>query len=330
MAKATAIAHPNIALVKYWGKRDEALVLPHQPSLSMTLEGLSATTTVEFGDLAQDEAAIDGRRLEGGELARIVRTLDLVRERAGLSKRARVASRTDFPQAAGLASSAAGGAALAAAASWAAGLDAGPRELSILARRNSGSACRSIEGGFCEWRRGEAADGSDSYAVQVAPEGHWPELRMVVAVCSDTAKAVSSRDGMRHTVQSSPYYPAWVEAVAEDLAEARAALRARDLDGLGAVCERNAWRMHATAMGAKPPVVYVRPATLAVIEALPGLRSAGAPAWFTLDAGPNPVVLCLSRDAARVQQALAAIPGVLKTVVAGPGQGVRKVEQAVF
>ncbi|MGC4117709.1 MAG: diphosphomevalonate decarboxylase [Myxococcales bacterium] len=322
--KATAVAHPNIALVKYWGKRDESLVLPHQPSLSMTLDGLSATTTVEFCDRADDVAEIDGRALSGKELARVVQTLDLVRARAGIQKRAWMVSKTDFPNAAGLASSAAGGAALAAAASWAAGIDGTPRELSILARRNSGSACRSVEGGFCEWKRGEASDGSDSFAVQVAPESHWPELRMVVVVTSSKAKEVSSRDGMKHTVQTSPFYPAWVGMVDGDLAEARAALLSCDLERLGAVAERNAWRMHATGMGAVPPVVYMRSATLAVVEELPALRASGLAAWFTLDAGPNPVVLCLERDASKVVEKLSPIPGVMRTVIAGPGPGVRK------
>lgn len=328
--KATAIAHPNIALVKYWGKRDESLVLPHQPSLSMTLDGLSATTTVEFCDQADDAAEIDGRALAGKELSRVVQTLDLVRARAGTGQRARMVSKTDFPNAAGLASSAAGGAALAAAATWAAGLDAAPRDLSVLARRNSGSACRSVEGGFCEWRRGDQGDGSDSYAVQVAPESHWPQLRMVVAVTSSRAKEVSSRDGMRHTVETSPFYPAWVDLVARDLAEARAALLSRDLDRLGAVAERNAWRMHATGLGAEPPVVYLRSATLAVVEELPALRASGIPAWFTLDAGPNPVVLCLDRDAPKLVDRLSTVHGVLRTVVAGPGRGVERAQAHLF
>ncbi|MBI5544946.1 MAG: diphosphomevalonate decarboxylase, partial [Deltaproteobacteria bacterium] len=248
--KSTAVAHPNIALVKYWGKRDEALILPHQSSLSMTLDGLTATTTVEFSDRADDVAQIDGRRLDGEELARIVQLLDLVRERAGFKLRARVASKTDFPKAAGLASSAAGGAALAAAAAWAAGLQLEPRDLSILARRSSGSACRSIQGGFCEWKRGSAADGSDSFAELVAPESHWPELRMVVVICADEAKEVSSRDAMQRCVETSPFFASWVDVAEADLVEARALVLARDLPALGAVAERNAWRMHATAMAA--------------------------------------------------------------------------------
>lgn len=328
--KATARAHPNIALVKYWGKRDELLFLPFQGSLSMTLGGLSATTTVEFGDGREDAAQLDGRWLEGAELARICRALDRVRERAGIRARARVASQNDFPKAAGLASSAAGGAALAAAASWAAGLAPAPRELSILARQSSGSACRSVEGGFCEWSAGEAKDGSDSFAVQVAGPSHWPELRMVVLVCAGEAKEVSSRDGMRHCVETSVYYRAWVECARQDLEAARKALLARDFAALGAVAERNAWRMHASAMGADPPVVYLRPATLAVIQEVAALRAGGVPAYFTLDAGPNPVVLCREADAHRVEERLSAVPGVQRSVLAAPGGGVERLERHLF
>jgi diphosphomevalonate decarboxylase len=330
MRKATAVAHPNIALVKYWGKRDERLILPHQSSLSMTLDGLSATTTVEFSDRDDDAAQIDGRRLEGEELARIVLVLDLVREKAKLTQRARVSSKTDFPKAAGLASSAAGGAALAAAASWAAGLQPGPAELSILARRSSGSACRSVQGGFCEWTRGAAADGSDSFAVQVAPEEHWPELRMVVVICADEAKEVSSRDAMQRTVETSPYYPSWVQCAEEDLKQARAAVLARDLPALGAIAERNAWRMHASAMAANPSIVYLRPTTLAVLETVAALRAGGVPAYFTLDAGPNPVIVCLAGGAPRATMRLGAVPGVMRTIVAAPGKGVQAIERPVF
>ena len=328
--KATALAHPNIALVKYWGKRDEELILPRHGSLSMTLEGLAATTTVEFCEREDDAATIDGRRLEGEELSRITRVLDLVRARAGISHRARVASKTDFPKAAGLASSSAGGAALAAAAAWAAGLQLDRRELSLLARRNSGSACRSVDGGFCEWLRGEAEDGSDSFAVQVASESHWPELRMVVVICAEEAKAISSREAMKRTVETSPYFAAWARSAEDDVAGARAALLARDLPALGALAERNAWRMHAAAMAADPHIVYLQPTTLAVVRMLEGLRAGGLPAWLTLDAGPNPVILCLASSASRLTMRLASAPGVLRTIVAGPGRGVEPAERPVF
>ncbi len=328
--KATACAHPNIALVKYWGKRDEEKILPHTGSLSMTLDGLSATTTVEFGGRDEDSAQIDGRRQEGDGLRRITKVLDAVRAKAGIDLKAKVVSKTDFPKAAGLASSAAGGAAVAAAACWAAGLKPEPRELSILARIASGSACRSVEGGFCEWKPGTAEDGSDSFAVQVAGEAHWPELRMVVVICAEEAKAVSSREAMRRSVETSPYYPAWVKSTAEELEVARAALLAKDLAKLGAEAERNAWRMHALTISAEPPLVYLRPITLSVIENVAALRAGGVPAYFTLDAGPNPVVVCLANAVTRITMRLGSLPGVVRTVVAGPGSGVLPVERHLF
>lgn len=328
--KATAVAHPNIALVKYWGKRDTERILPFNGSLSMTLGGLSATTTVEFSEREEDAAQIDGRRLEGAELGRITRVLDLMRARAGIAQKARVVSKTDFPKAAGLASSAAGGAAVAAAAAWAAGLELEPRELSIIARQCSGSACRSVEGGFCEWLKGEAGDGSDSYAVQIAPEAHWPELRMVVVICADEVKEVSSRDAMQRCVETSPFYEAWVKCATQNLDEARNALMAKDLVALGSVAELNAWRMHATAMAANPPIIYARSTTLAIIETVAVMRAGGVPAYFTLDAGPNPVILCLASGAPRVEMRLNSLPGVQRVVIAGPGEGVQRIERHHF
>jgi len=328
--KATAAAHPNIALVKYWGKRDEERMLPHTGSLSMTLGGLSATTTVEFSEREDDVCQIDGRRLDGAELSRIVRVLDLVRSRAGLAQKARVVSKTDFPKQAGLASSAAGAAALAAAASWAAGLDFSPKELSILARQSSGSACRSVEGGFCEWRRGEDPEGLDSHAVQVAPQTHWPELRMIVVVCADEAKEISSREAMKRCVETSPYFEGWVRCATEDLEVARKALLAKDLPKLGSVAERNAWRMHACAMAADPPIIFWRSMTLAVIEMVEAMRAGNVPAYFTLDAGPNPVILCLAGAAPRVEMRLGSLPGVQRVVVCGPGEGVQRLERHLF
>ncbi len=328
--KACAVAHPNIAVVKYWGKRDEDLILPANSSLSMTVDGLSATTTVEFGGREADSATVDGRACEGEDLARIVRVLDAVRAKAGRAERARVVSRTDFPKSVGLASSSAGFAALAAAASWAAGQSPTAAELSILARLGSGSACRSIEGGFCEWRRGEAADGSDSYAVQVAPPDHWPDLRMVVVVVSSEPKAVSSREGMRRCVETSPYFEAWTKVAAADVPPARQAVLDRDLPALGRVAERNAYRMHACALAADPPIQYMEPGTVAVIAAALTMRAGGAPVYFTLDAGPNPVLLVEASLVSRLEIRLGGMPGVQRILVGGPGQGVRPAEKHLF
>ena len=332
MNKATARAHPNIALIKYWGKRDQALFLPATGSFSMTLDGLSATTTVEFSDrLAADVVELDGRPVVGKALERFQMLFDRVRDLSGMDCPVRVASTNDFPTAAGLASSAAGGAALAAATSWAAGLDLGAHELSRLSRQFSGSACRSVEGGFCEWQRGERPDGLDSFAVQIAPQAHWPSLRMVVAVCSGAEKPLSSRAAMQHSVETSPFFAAWVEQVPRDLALAKEALLARDLSALGPIVETNACRMHAVALGAHPPTFYMRPLTIEVIDAVHALRrDEGVSAWFTLDAGPNPVVLCEEKDASRVAERLSGIDGVERLVTAGPGEGVGRIGEHLF
>lgn len=320
--QATAVAHPNIALVKYWGKRDEALILPHQSSLSVTLAPLSVTTTVSPG-VADDEVELNGKVARGSERERVISLLAQVRDEAHrVTGRAlgplKVVSHGNFPMAAGLASSAAGFAALALAARAAAGLPRDVRAESRLARRGSGSASRSIQGGFCAWLRGEREDGEDSYAEQLFPASHWPSLRLLVAVVSGEEKEVKSRDGMRSTVETSPYYPAWVRDAEAELGNARRLIADKDLDGLGALAERNAWRMHATALAADPPLCYLKPSTLALIQALPAARREGVPVYFTLDAGPNPVLLTEERHVDAVR-ALALSHGAREVVLCEPG-----------
>ncbi|MBZ4333260.1 diphosphomevalonate decarboxylase [Corallococcus sp. AS-1-12] len=316
--KATVRAHPNIALVKYWGKRDEALILPHQSSLSLTLAPIHVTTTVEFG-APSDTVELHGHVARGSERDRVLRLLDAVRVQAGRDLGpAKVVSRGDFPMAAGLASSAAGFAALAVAGRAAAGLPQDTRASSILARRGSGSACRSVQGGFCEWMRGELADGEDSYAVQRFDAGHWADLRMVVAILDRGEKEVKSRDGMKNTVETSPYYPAWVKDAEAEVPRARELIAKKDLEGLGELCERNAWRMHSTSLAADPPLCYLNSATLGLIQHLREQRKKGVPVWFTLDAGPNPVLLT---DAAHevAAEALARACGAVDVVRCVPG-----------
>ncbi|MCE9668122.1 diphosphomevalonate decarboxylase [Myxococcus stipitatus] len=327
--KATALAHPNIALVKYWGKRDEALILPHQSSLSLTLSPMSVTTTVEFG-AASDQVELNGHVAKGSERERVLRLLETVRaqSRTALGP-ARMVSRGDFPMAAGLASSAAGFAALAVAARAAAGLPRDTRAESILARLGSGSACRSVQGGFCEWQRGERADGEDSFAVQRFDVSHWPELRMVVAVVDRGEKDVKSRDGMKHTIETSPYYPAWVKDAEAEVPVARELIARKDLQALGELCERNAWRMHCTSLAADPPLCYLEAGTLGLIQHLREARKKGVPVWFTLDAGPNPVLLT---DAAHevAAEALARACGALDVIRCVPGGDAELKQEHLF
>jgi len=318
-AAATARANVNLALVKYWGKRDAALNLPATGSISLTLDGLSVEASVAFGGGEADRIEIDGAEAAGDEALRVARFLDLVRAEAGRRDRALVTTRSTVPRSVGLASSAAAFAALALAASRAAGIVLDPPALSALARRGSGSAARSIFGGFVEWRRGERPDGRDSVAEPLAPLDFW-DVRVVVAVTSSAPKAVSSRAGMERAA-TSPFYPAWVAGAEADLAEARAAIRARDLDALGLVAEHSALEMHAVGLAARPPLVYWRAATVGCLERVWQLRAEGTPAFATIDAGPQVKVLCAPADAGPVAEALRAVPGVERVLTCAPGGG---------
>ncbi|MFZ2625161.1 MAG: diphosphomevalonate decarboxylase [Propionibacterium sp.] len=290
---ATAVAHANIALVKYWGKADEELVIPRTSSLSLTLDGLATRTTVTFGEGSSDSLRLDGVVQSGEPLRRVSRFLDLVRCLAATDLHARVDSHNDGPTAAGLASSASGFAALAVAASSAAGLHLDPRALSRLARRGSGSACRSIFGGLVVWHAGH--DDESSYA---EPLSCPVPLAVLVARVDAGPKPVSSRQAMRATMTSSPLYEAWAERSAADLSEGLAALRAEDLATAGALFEANALGMHATMIAARPAVIYWQPGTLRVLDAVRAARDEGLPVWATMDAGPNVKVITSSGRAA--------------------------------
>jgi len=329
----TAIAGTNIALVKYWGKRDAALNLPATGSLSLTLAELGTRTSVRFVDGADaDRVTVAGTPADARFRARVVAFLDRVRARAGIATLAEVATENSVPTASGLASSASGFAALALAASRAAGLQLSHGELSELARLGSGSAARSIFGGFVEMARGERADGRDAVASPLALRDDGPpwDLRLVIAITAAGEKAEGSTSAMDRTASTSPFFPAWVASVPADLAEARAAVAARDLPGLGAVAERSALRMHATALAADPAIVYWNGATVAAIHATRGLRARGLAAYFTIDAGPHVKVLCAAAKAGEVAAALANVPGVLRTITASPGPGARLADTHLF
>ncbi|MFJ8477008.1 diphosphomevalonate decarboxylase [Kitasatospora sp. NPDC094011] len=332
-ADATAVAHPNIALIKYWGKRDKQLVLPWTDSLSMTLDIFPTTTRVRLEPgIRHDTVVHDGIPLDGLPRHRVTAFLDLVRQRAELTTRAVVETRNTGPTGAGLASSASGFAALATAAGAAYGLTLDPTALSRLARRGSGSAARSVFGGFVLWHAGHPDhDDPDlgSYAEPVPVRLDDLEPALVVAVVDAGPKALPSRDAMRRTVDTSPLYRPWTVSCRADLRGMQEALHRADLDAVGEIAERNALGMHATMLTARPAVRYLSPATLTVLDAVLELRRAGVSAWATMDAGPNIKVLCRRADAGRVAEALrAAVPGVA-VHVAGPGPGARLLETAV-
>ncbi len=316
MNTATARAGANIALVKYWGKRNARLNLPAAGSLSITLDGLETITRVEVDErLTTDLFELDGRAQAS---ATITSFLDLVRPEDG--PRCRVASRNNFPTGAGLASSASGFAALTVAAARLFRPEMERSELSAIARRGSGSAARSLFGGFCLMEAGSLASGSDCVAYPLFESTHWP-LAVVVAVTEAGPKSVSSRTGMNRTMETSPYYPAWVESVAADLDEARQAIAARDFEKLADVSEHSALKMHASALAARPGLLYWNAATLACLEKIRLLRHRGLGVFFTVDAGPQVKAICLPDDVDTVAEVLAGQPGVQRILRSGLGAG---------
>ena len=322
--QATAVAHPNIALVKYWGKRDVERNIPAVGSLSITLDGLTTTTTVRFDPALEHDAFFLGGREAPKMAERVVACLDRVRRRTAVSMYAVVESDNDFPTAAGLASSASGFAALLVAADAALGAGLDRSELAGLARQASGSAARSLFGGFVELKL--TPDGPNPTETrQLLEPSAWP-LRVLVAVTDPGPKAVGSTEGMLITAQTSPYYPAWVESSPADLSEARSAVQRRDFEALAEVSESSCLKMHAVMFSARPGLVYWNGTTVEGIRRVRELRASGVPVFFTVDAGPQVKAVCLPEGSERVERELAAIPGVTGMIASGLGDGARVVK----
>lgn len=311
-------AHTNIALIKYWGKENEELIIPMNNSLSLTLDAFYTETKVTFDEtLKSDELFLDDALQDFTEMEKVKTVLDLVRKKAGIHAKAKVESYNHVPTAAGLASSASGLAALAGAASLAAGLDLSDIELSRLARRGSGSASRSIYGGFAEWQKG--TDDESSYAVPV-DDAHW-DIGMLFIVVNDKKKDVSSREGMRRTVETSPFYSGWLQSLESDLRDMKQAIREQDIDKVGSIAERNALKMHATTLGAIPPFTYWSPDSLRAMDAVRALRQQGYSVYFTMDAGPNVKLICRQSDMDEIKEELFKTfePEQIKGAKPGPG-----------
>jgi len=316
--RAVAVAHPNVALVKYWGKRARAGNLPATGSLSLVLGGLATETSVRFDPaLALDRVLLDGRE-DAETSARVSACLDELRREAGVRTRAVVESRNDFPTGAGLASSASGFAALATAGAGALGLHLGGQRLAEIARLGSGSAPRSLLGGVVLLTNRDAT----TVCEQVAAPADWP-LEIVVAVTTTGPKETSSRTGMALSEQTSPYYDAWVQTHEADLAAGLAAVRTRDFATLAELAEHNCLKMHAVMLATRPPLIYWTPATVACLHRIQELRRDGVPVFFTVDAGPQVKAVCLPHAADDVAAALGGIPGVLRILRSPLGEGAR-------
>lgn len=297
---SSAFAPSNIALCKYWGKRDRTLNLANNASLSISLGQLGSYTEVALSASGQDEVRLNGEWLapEQAFVQKVIAFVDLFRR--GQSIPLRIDTTNTIPTAAGLASSASGFAALTLALNQSFGLQLTRQQLSIVARLGSGSACRSVYQGFVEWQRGERADGLDSYAVPL-PE-QWPQLRVGLVKVSTAAKAVDSRQGMQRTVETASLYQSWPAQAEQDLAAIKAALAARDFTRLGERAEHNALSMHATMIAAWPPLLYWQPGSVSAMQKVWALRQAGVEVYFTMDAGPNLKLLFEQDNLAKVTE----------------------------
>lgn len=318
---ATAKAHTNIALVKYWGKKDQELIIPQTDSLSLTLNEFYTTTTVNFdNNLTSDLVAIDQRTLSKQAAKKVIHVLDIVRQLSGIKSFARVESINHVPTAAGLASSASAFAALAGAASAAAGLNLSGRDLSRLARRGSGSATRSIYGGLVEWQKG--TDDTSSFAQPILENVDFP-IEMLAVLVDTKKKKVSSRSGMQSSVETSPYYDAWRQVVANDMVAIKKAIKAKDIDQIGHIAEENALRMHALTFSADPGFTYFNGETLTIIKAVEDLRNQGVNCYYTMDAGPNVKVIYDQGNRSKIVEELSNIVGPERLVVSQPGPGIK-------
>ncbi len=323
--KVTAIAHSNIALVKYWGKIEGHNNIPAVGSISLTLDQLSSKTSVELNDsIDKNRLVLNGRPARDEQLRRVSDFMDVIRKMADVQMRWDIQSSNNFPTAAGMASSASAFASLALAATHAAGLNLTELQLSALARIGSGSAARSIYGGFVEMPAGQSGT-DDPAAVQLEDENFWP-LRILVCVTSTRPKPVSSRDAMALTEAKSPFYRAWVEASNADLDQMRSAIRDRNLEAVGTIAEHSAMKLHALIMSTRPPLVYWNSGTMSVINEVHRMRREDLQAYFTIDAGPQVKVICLEKDSSIIANRLQALDDVHAVIQAAPGPAARLVE----
>lgn len=290
---ATAFAPTNIALCKYWGKRDTELNLPKTSSLSITLDGKGTTTTIRVVD-SSDNIIFNGKPIHSDSTfsRRLLAFLDLFRLKNPV--RFHIECDSNIPLSAGLASSASGFASIVLALNQLYGWQLSLEDLSILARLGSGSACRSLWNGFVEWKMGLKEDGMDSHGYPIPKK--WPELCMGLLLINRGEKAISSRSAMERTQLTSPLYALWPKKVNDDLLLIKEAIATHDFSLLGKTAESNAMTMHAIMLSAWPSICYSQPATLAAMQQIWKLRQEGLEIYFTQDAGPNLKLLFLSDE----------------------------------
>lgn len=311
-------AHTNIALIKYWGKRHQELILPMTPSLSLTLEAFYTQTQVEFSpDFDEDSFELNNEAQSPQACEKVSNYLDLFRQLADTDLKAKVKSHNFVPTAAGLASSASAFAALACACNAALKLNLDQRQLSIMARRGSGSASRSLYGGFVEWIKGQGNDSDSSYAQAFDPAS-W-DIAMIAIVVNAQAKKFPSRQAMQHTIETSPFYALWPQEVAKDLTAIKIAIKDQNIKALGQIAEHNAMKMHATMLAAQPSFTYFQAESIQAMNLVKDLRQEGYDVYYTMDAGPNVKLICPYSQSQAITQRLSAHFESGQMIISRPG-----------
>ena len=318
-------AYTNIALIKYWGKRHNELFLPMTSSLSLTLDKFYTDTKLSWNnDSAEDTFTLNGHIQDKDAINKVSRFIHMFRDLSGIQRAVHVESINHVPTAAGLASSASAFAALASAANDLFQTNLSNQELSTYARRGSGSATRSLFGGFALWHKGEGNDSDSSYAEMIDP-ADW-DIGMLVVMINKNQKKISSRVGMEHTIQTSPFYKLWPETVAEDLDAIIPAIKSQNFKTIGEIAEHNAMKMHATIIAADPSMTYWEPESITAMNIVRELRQAGIDCYFTMDAGPNIKVICRLSQAEQIKEAFKADFSDDRLVITGPGKAPHKID----
>lgn len=316
----TARAYTNIALIKYWGKKDQKLKLPCTNSLSLTLDRFYTDTKATIIDSDKDVVYLNEQLLDDTQNKRILNYLETIRNYYSFTEHFQINSVNHVPTSAGFASSASGFAALAAAINETKQLNLNRRELSILARNGSGSASRSIFGGFVEWIAGH--DNESSFAVPI-DETPTIDLTLLSVVINKHSKKISSTVGMESSVKTSPFYPNWVTLVSSEIEEIKQAIAQKDVQKIGEIAEHNAMSMHALTLSADPSFTYFEPETIRIIQIVQELRQKGIFAYATIDAGPNVKIICTKESLKKVQTYIEQQLSNVTTVIANIGQGIQ-------
>ena len=325
--RATAVAPANIAFIKYWGKKDEALRIPANTSISMNLSAAQTITTVCYSrENTSDTVLFVGEDASKDETQRVIAHINRIRARTGLHMFVKVMTKNTFPKGTGIASSASGFAALTVAGCAAAGLFLPEKEITILARLGSGSACRSVPDGFVEWKTGETSE--DSYAYSLYPHDYW-DIRDILCIVETKKKEISSTKGMEFA-STSPRWEMRQKELPARIARMKKALKEKNFQLFGETIEEDCLSMHNVMNTQKPPLFYRTRTTEDCVRAVKAIRASGCMVYFTIDAGPNVHVICEAKDQTQVLAGIKRISGVQSVLVNVPSRGARLVDDHLF